>query len=72
MQRNLTFSVKVKLKKINFQILFVCLMIAFSYAAPTPNDETVAGEIDGDQNAKAEDMKQFLLLFKLKPLLLFG
>lgn len=47
-------------------------MIAFAFAAPAPSDETIAAGISGDVTVKAEDLKQILLLLKLKPLLLLG
>lgn len=54
------------------QIILVCFLIAFAFAAPAPSDETVAGAITGDVTVKAEDLKQILLLLKLKPLLILG
>jgi hypothetical protein len=43
-------------------------MIAFAFAAPAPNDETIAADFSGDKNIKAEDLKDIFL--KLKVLLL--
>jgi hypothetical protein len=47
-------------------------LFAFALAAPTPGDETIAAGISGDVTVKADDLKQILLLLKLKPLLLLG
>lgn len=47
-------------------------MIAMAYAAPTPFDETAAGANNDDITLKADDLKQIIVLLKLKPLLLLG
>jgi hypothetical protein len=53
-----------------FQIFLICFLIAFAFAAPSPSDETIAGGTYGDDNVKADDIKQILLLLKKK--ILFG
>ena len=47
----------------------MCFLIAFAYAAPTPNDEAIVADVLSADEIQPEALQEIILLLKKKLLL---